>query len=1194
MSNPASVPVPSRLARLRFSLGPDGPLTAAPLALRAAVPALFAAILFTVMDGPISRLGADLSTARTTLAALAALGAAAGGAIVPRTRPFVPGWLTGVVAALSLGIWQGYVVVGIDGRFASAEKGAHVRDDLAAYGPLGSVLVTSLLVGVAVTLALFGARLVLAHRTTPEDVAQGDRHDALFRPEWTDETDETVARPPRATLELGLFLIAWTYLGYLAFLAFGLCSWPIWPGPLGSLLEATFIDPLMTVNTGGKMLLMAYLALVAVYNPALRYRACWMLCFGHALSVGLLVLFGWIIPAVTHQTPMFAGFYPGAVVIDSTWTTLAFVGCLRSRALRETLDQQIPDVASIPAYYAKWVFRVLCVVSALFAVAILALRFGAFPHFDRVEIYRGLDIQLGNAVTKYAVLAALAWQISANNKLREHFQPIAVIVYGATVFTTLLYLTTVSGFTTLFHVLGVQVTELDRILVRAHTPDPVDIGDIFVRMAALSAVTLATLLSLEALYYRSEYRISSIPPATARGVAAFHDALFDVDPEDNMHVLQRIEQYVAGVRGRMRALLTLPYYLLQTAVPAVHGLPPLSVMSRPHRRWFIRRYLFRTPKERRRAISPELANGVFLIADAAEALLALAHFTSRNGAHRVGYVPPDARDRLQTHVNPAPPPFTAPAALPTGPGHVLNYAPPQAPISTLVAPRVVTPLNDPSLPDEVDFVVVGSGAGAGVVAWRLASAPSRPTVLVVERGPRLSPLQDFSHDELEMIRKLYRDGGLQQTQRFDMIVLQGDCVGGTTVINNATLYSIPPDLAKEWEDDHGISAMELDTAFGEVARALDLATLAPAAVNTRVAEAFEAGIAGYNRANGGTLGAPGTVRAAHTHHLGEGLCNLGNKYLRKRSVLETFLPWAEGNGAVVVSETEVFRLERDGGRNRVSHVAVRTRSGDIRRVKVKKAAVVAGGVIASSRLLFNSGIHHNVGSRMSCNFALPAAFDFPRQILAFDGAQITMGSPLLQGGIMYETYFNPPGAFALTLPFHLRRLQGAMARYPYLMNIGALVGSEPRGQVSARVGPLNSRGFSWSLGDRDRRQIRTALATLAEIGMHAGANHAMLPLRPGVVLPLDPGSLRAFKDGLAGYELTMRDIMMTTAHPQGGNCMSANPNIQAVDTEFRVRGWQNLYVADGSLFPTSVTVNPQWTIQALAWMASSRILAHSG
>jgi choline dehydrogenase-like flavoprotein len=112
--------------------------------------------------------------------------------------------------------------------------------------------------------------------------------------------------------------------------------------------------------------------------------------------------------------------------------------------------------------------------------------------------------------------------------------------------------------------------------------------------------------------------------------------------------------------------------------------------------------------------------------------------------------------------------------------------------------------------------------------------------------------------------------------------------------------------------------------------------------------------------------------------------------------------------------------------------------------------------------------------------------------------------------------------------------------------------------------------------------------------MHAGANHAMLPLRPGVVLPLDPGSLRAFKDGLAGYELTMRDIMMTTAHPQGGNCMSANPNIQAVDTEFRVRGWQNLYVADGSLFPTSVTVNPQWTIQALAWMASSRILAHSG
>jgi choline dehydrogenase-like flavoprotein len=74
--------------------------------------------------------------------------------------------------------------------------------------------------------------------------------------------------------------------------------------------------------------------------------------------------------------------------------------------------------------------------------------------------------------------------------------------------------------------------------------------------------------------------------------------------------------------------------------------------------------------------------------------------------------------------------------------------------------------------------------------------------------------------------------------------------------------------------------------------------------------------------------------------------------------------------------------------------------------------------------------------------------------------------------------------------------------------------------------------------------------------------------------------------------------MINTAHPQGGNLMagdgSPHCDKRVVDGSFRVAGFDNLYVADASVFPTSVTVNPQWTIMAMSSLAASRILAAHG
>ena len=67
------------------------------------------------------------------------------------------------------------------------------------------------------------------------------------------------------------------------------------------------------------------------------------------------------------------------------------------------------------------------------------------------------------------------------------------------------------------------------------------------------------------------------------------------------------------------------------------------------------------------------------------------------------------------------------------------------------------------------------------------------------------------------------------------------------------------------------------------------------------------------------------------------------------------------------------------------------------------------------------------------------------------------------------------------------------------------------------------------------------------------------------------------------------DITLGTGHPMGGNALSGDPALGVVTPEFKVYGYDNLYVCDASVFPTAVGVNPQLTVMALADYAAGMI-----
>ena len=120
---------------------------------------------------------------------------------------------------------------------------------------------------------------------------------------------------------------------------------------------------------------------------------------------------------------------------------------------------------------------------------------------------------------------------------------------------------------------------------------------------------------------------------------------------------------------------------------------------------------------------------------------------------------------------------------------------PPPPTPKPIRPLAVT--TDTSL--ECDVVVIGSGAGGGVVAGQLAAAGK--SVVVLEKGGYLNEA-DFTHREAESLERLYDARGMLTTEDLGILILQGSCLGGGTVVNYTTSFHTPDLVREQWTREH--------------------------------------------------------------------------------------------------------------------------------------------------------------------------------------------------------------------------------------------------------------------------------------------------------------------------------------------------------------------------------------------------------
>ena len=250
------------------------------------------------------------------------------------------------------------------------------------------------------------------------------------------------------------------------------------------------------------------------------------------------------------------------------------------------------------------------------------------------------------------------------------------------------------------------------------------------------------------------------------------------------------------------------------------------------------------------------------------------------------------------------------------------------------------------------MVVVGSGAGGGVVAAALAEAGR--SVIVLEAGPFVDEAS-MPTNELDAFDRLYLDHGLTSTWDGSITILAGAAVGGGTLVNWMTSIAAPAGIRARWGREHGIEGLgdgadepwsqDLDTIEGEL-DVTETAFLPPKdALILRGAAAL------------GWEAAPTRRDAVGCDDCGS--CPFGCRRGSKRSGIRVHLARAHVAGARIVPDTAARRLILDGERASGVEAVHRPSDGAERAVTVRaRQVVLAAGALRSPSVLQRSGLDH--------------------------------------------------------------------------------------------------------------------------------------------------------------------------------------------------------------------------------------------
>lgn len=487
-----------------------------------------------------------------------------------------------------------------------------------------------------------------------------------------------------------------------------------------------------------------------------------------------------------------------------------------------------------------------------------------------------------------------------------------------------------------------------------------------------------------------------------------------------------------------------------------------------------------------------------------------------------------------------------------------------------------------------DAVVIGSGAGGGSVADSLMKAHPQAEVLMLESGPYYQK-EHFNQLERSMSKIYYSRGGVFSEQ-MNISVAAANAVGGSTAVYTGVSFRPPAEILENWRNEHGLDFLTEEYSnrvLGRIEKDICVKELGPEWDNDNN-RLFKEGCRRL-----GIETKPLRINIEGCRE--QGFCNLGCTSGAKKGTLEVQVPRAVSNGLNLLYNAEVTLLEPHRVTFTVKEAPANSRANSLSPGIYTVSAetiILSAGALHSPALLMRSAEALNLRNpSLGRYITLHPAYNLnavhENEISNYRGFPKTAYTDAFSEshGYFLETSFYYPGITAKNNPGFGAENEQIMKNYNRMMSI--LVLAHDKALKENRIN-LNRKGkpvLSYTVSERVKDSLHHALHKSAEIFFAAGCKQMLLPGTDGSLIT----DRDSFKDRIQKKYLDFQKTPLSSAHPQGGCAMGSDPARHVVSPEGTVYGSDHIFVADASLFPDSVHVNPYETVMLLAEHVAGRV-----
>ena len=485
--------------------------------------------------------------------------------------------------------------------------------------------------------------------------------------------------------------------------------------------------------------------------------------------------------------------------------------------------------------------------------------------------------------------------------------------------------------------------------------------------------------------------------------------------------------------------------------------------------------------------------------------------------------------------------------------------------------------------EKCDVCVIGSGAGGAVIAKEISEQGY--DVILLEEGSN-HPYNTLNSKPLDSLSKLWRDGGLTGTiGKVPISVTLGKGIGGTTAVNSATCFRTPDKIMKEWKTKFEIDYMtpeKMKPYFEKVEKEISATDLSWDVLG-----------------NSAKIIKKGAEKLGYTckplkHNVknckGHGTCQFGCPEGAKQSTDVSYIPKAIKNGAKVFANCRAEKIiKKDGKAQGVKGFLVNPNKNDKKTYKIEIKAnfvVLAAGTMLSPQFLNKNKVKNkHIGRHLQIHPAGRVTALMKDEVKGWKGvSQGAMVTDFKNEDIILEGIFVHPSLLLAAMPGIGKEHKKLASNFSRIASFGTMIHDSTEGRVYSWR-PFQQIIAKYNLRKVDMDKFKKAIAYTAKIFFAGGAEKVFTGISKMPVI----NSIEEI-DTFMNTKIKPIHMEILAFHPLGTCRMAKTSKDGVVNLEGETFNLKNLYVADGSIVPSSMGVNPQVTIMSLATKISDGII----